>query len=402
MILTTKSICCSAIVFLSFGITAEAENVYESNGRSLDPEVILSTVGHRCNPPPRPDAAVRFFRGLNDKPFVIIGDKVNRIASVQRFSSFDVGNCGTNLRGGRNSDFRANDYALWITGTWTEDGRNIIGLVHNEYWGHKHFRECNNNYTSCWWNSVVWARSIDGGRTFVLPPPEERLVIGFADEYKPMVGRPVGFMSPTNMVRDGDYVVAMVHGMGYGKQKSGNYLIRHSLSRPWNEWEVWNDGAFLSVSNLISSGGPVGQPLNVGSLSGFFDKTPMKAQTIIRIRLNGNWAVLLSAKDPGPGKADMDGFYIATSRDLIHWSEPRQLLRANLRPSVDCRKSPDSGPVSYLRYGTIVDPSSSDVNYIDTGNLAFLYTTRITGASCKDSNKTLELVRFQVDLGVVQ
>jgi hypothetical protein len=69
---------------------------------------------------------------------------------------------------GRHSD-KPEDYSdrVWIVSTWSDDGRTIFALGHDEYQAHRHPGRCRfATYAECWWNAIVLLRSADGGRSF--------------------------------------------------------------------------------------------------------------------------------------------------------------------------------------------------------------------------------------------
>ena len=55
----------------------------------------------------------------------------------------------------------------WLAAPYTDDGRTVYSLVHDEYQGQTHPGRCPSGvYLKCWYNSITLAVSTDGGRTF--------------------------------------------------------------------------------------------------------------------------------------------------------------------------------------------------------------------------------------------
>ena len=120
----------------------------------------------RCAQDDIPDAPLRAVR-LDD-------DHVIAFATHEQNRAFLGPNLGALKRdcrvvlAGWHSD-RPEDYSdrVWIASTWSEDGRTIFALGHDEYQAHRHPGRCHfATYAECWWNSIVLLRSRDGGRSF--------------------------------------------------------------------------------------------------------------------------------------------------------------------------------------------------------------------------------------------
>ena len=114
------------------------------------------------------------------------------------------------LRHGRDPA-RFNDRE-WLAAPYTQDGRTVYALVHNEYQGHQHPGRCpSGDLPECWYNAITLAVSRDGGSTFrdARPPPAAS-GRGVPYRYVPDAG-PYGFFGPSNIVRKDDgYYYAIV------------------------------------------------------------------------------------------------------------------------------------------------------------------------------------------------
>lgn len=319
-------------------------------------------------------------------------------------------------QGGRDGDQTKHNDRHWVHSTWTEDGTTVYALVHNEYQGHNHldkYPQCRGNYQKCWRNSVVMAKSTDGGRTFTLLPEKERLVIDLPYAYTPMLSTATGFMNPSNMFSHGDYIMAYVHAMGQKEQRQGNYLIRKARNAPWKStsWEIFEKNRFVPIQPALSQGKPVGTPLALGytqNILPFQDISSMKVQSVSKYVQNGKYTgkfvALMSSKAPYANEAWRDGFYIATSYDLINWSTPQQVLSGTLRDTFICAQNKNAS-VTVYRYGSLLDEETSEQmysrNFEVIGDNPMLFTTRINYPYCGASSASgtnLDLKKMKVYL----
>ncbi|RYD50575.1 MAG: hypothetical protein EOP52_13765 [Sphingobacteriales bacterium] len=345
-----------------------------------------------CMEKDRPDAPANVFRDADGNIQLIATSNINHRQVGNSLEKLNR-DCTVIFKGGQNADPAQHDNEGWIHGLYTEDGRTIYGLVHNEYWGSKFVPECNRNYNRCWWNDITWVKSIDGGKTYHLPPLEERVVAAFSYPYQPNVGRPVGFMNPSNILRKDDYLYAFIRSMGIKKQASGNFLIRKPVQTAWGNWEIWNGDGFKNIKELMKPGdGAVGKPIEVGRAPGFPNAAPMNVMSVVLHQPSGKYVAIMARGSRLAFKSKEYGFYLATSTDLINWSAPKQVMEANF----ECKSSVE-GPQSFYRYYSLIDPSSKDRNFGTVTNNAYIYTTRITVDGCS-SPKKLDLVRIPINL----
>ena len=300
-------------------------------------------------------------------------------------------------KGGNDGNQQHNNDRQWIHSTWTEDGKTVYALMHNEYQGHNHldrYPECRGNYQKCWRNSITLAKSTDGGRTFTLLPEKERTVVDLAYPYASMLPNATGFMNPSNMFSHGDYIMAFLHVMSYKDQRQGNYLIRKARNAAWTStsWEIFQKDRFVPIQPSLSLGRTVGTPINLGTtinILPFSDPSSMKVQSVSKYVQNGKYTgkyvALMSSKQPYANESWRDGFYIATSYDLINWSKPVQVLSGNLRDTFSCALN-KSSPVSVYRYGSLLDEDTSAAmynrNFETIGDTPMLFTTRINYPWC--------------------
>ncbi|MGH2980376.1 MAG: hypothetical protein ACRDLQ_12185, partial [Solirubrobacterales bacterium] len=278
----------------------------------------------------------------------------------------------------------------WILSPYTEDGRTVYGLIHNEHQGYKHPGQCEaDEHLDCWYNSITLARSTDGGRTFTHRPPPRHLVAAVPYRYRPDAGKAYGLFVPSNIMRrdDGHYY-ALIHAEAFGAQREGTCVIRTPRLDQPGAWRAWDGSGFnvRFVNPYVSEGdetdhvcAPVSFPEIVGMTFSLTYNTYLDKYVLVSPA---------GARRPGK-RGVVWGFYYSTSEDLIDWS-PRQLIReAGLVTSFECG---DPNPVYFP---SLIDPASSSRNFSTTGRRPWLYFTRFHYKDCR-AGLNRDLVRVRV------
>lgn len=260
--------------------------------------------------------------------------------------------------------------AAWLTSFFTSDGRHVAALVHTEYHGYSHPGMCDTPKgpqagQNCWWNTIAFAQSSDGGASFTEPAPPRNLVASLPWPYdKANKGGVIGYASPSNIVKSGNFYYAMIWAWGHLSQAAGQCLIRTANPFDPKSWRAWN-GKDFSVSFVDPYAGadahpeqhvctPVSQwvegtqSLSIDQRTGFFIDTQIAT---------GN----------GYG---VPGIYLSASRDLIHWKKPTLLIS-----TADLLKS--EGPGNWWNmYAALLDPKSTDRNFMTVSESPYLYYVR--------------------------
>jgi hypothetical protein len=99
----------------------------------------------RCTSDPFhiPDAPVRAFRDDRDRVQLILASRHSKRMLGATLDTVAVErSCATILPSHENEDHTTYDNLEWIAATYTHDGRTIHALLHNEYHGWEHAREC--------------------------------------------------------------------------------------------------------------------------------------------------------------------------------------------------------------------------------------------------------------------
>jgi hypothetical protein len=321
----------------------------------------------------QPDAPLRAVRQRDGSILAVASDQKPRLLRGPDFDhlAFD---CHVVLQPEPGPDRR------WLHAIYALDDSRLVGLLHDEFQGHRDVSLCaSRSYKSCWWNLVGLAMSTDGGASFQrLPAP----VASLAMPYQGDVGRPVGYFNPSNIIAWRGFYYATIFAEGFGPQQRGICLLRASDPSKPESWLAWNGGDFAT-----RLGGPGGRPTDV-----CMPVSPGHVQsslmTIAQIAGKDLFVgiVGIGAKAGRPG-----GFFAVTSRDLINWSKPELIYEAPLMFKFAC-----DDPFAYA-YPSLIDESSASRNFETIGAHASLYLTRIRLAGCKVS-PAQDLIRIPFDI----
>lgn len=350
-------------------------------------QTVFDWTGDRCAEDDIPDAPARAFRDDRGRVHLIashfetrdlIGSDLDRVRHRCRviFDSHENPNP---------ADY---DDREWLAATYTQDGRNVFALVHDEYRGYEHPGRCpSGSYTKCWYNAVTSAASNDGGRSFHHAKPPSQLVAAIPYRYAPEAG-PFGIFAPSNIVRrrqDG-YLYSLLHLRPYRDQPGGACLVRtRELADP-GSWRAWDGDSFtVTFANPYreraeGSSGHICRPVANEQIGGM-------TQSLTYNTYLKKFVLVGTAAFPARNKSrQVWGFYYAFSDDLIDWNGPRLLAEVELTSTFRCG---DRDPVLYP---SLLDPASSSSNFETTGRRPYLYFVRFHYERCR-STLNRDLVR---------
>ena len=323
-------------------------------------DIIFDYSKDRCNDKDTPDAPPRFVLNYKGDIVLFSTQDVNRIMVSHSFDHF-VRICDPIFTGKHLDNPGEFNDRQWLASFWTDNGRKIYAVIHDEYWGHMRKELCRGgSYRDCWRNSLTTAVSLDGASSFhELEAPENTLAT-IPYKYMGFSGHPVGYFQPTNIVKYGTYYYFMFRATNYRAQRAGTCVVRtQSIANP-RSWRAWDgrgyDAKFLDpyISDLrpdthVCSPVGAGSLFDVGSLS--FD-------------LKTNLFVALTSRTNQTDK--FPGAYVSTSSDMIHWS-PAVLLCSESELATD--------DVQRDLYGffSLIDESSSSRNFDSISSHPNLY-----------------------------
>jgi len=274
------------------------------------------------------------------------------------------------------------DYSdrVWIASTWSDDGRTIFALGHDEYQAHRHPGRCRFlTYMQCWYNAIVLLRSDNAGRTF--SRVGERPVASVPIRQDVDQGHNRGFFEPTNIVKRGAAFFVLIRAGPEGAQKPGTCLFRtNDLTQP-ESWRFY-DGAGFSANvdpyrDEVSSAKPCA-PLK--GLKGIVGSVVYAA----------GYDAYVAVSDFGSNNPGESGFYYSVSRDLIHWSEGRIFLPLATPWSPACGQD-------HFAYPSLVDVDSPSRNFDVVAGDPFLYFVRRHFDGCQGTLRR-DLVRMKLRL----
>ena len=236
----------------------------------------------------------------------------------------------------------------------------------------------------CWYNSVTYAVSTDGARSFSKPGAPAHVVAPAPNLWEPPPPNTPppygqfaeGYFSPSNIVRASDgyyYAFMMSIPTKFWNTMQGLCVFRTRTLGDPTTWRAWDGGGF----NLrMASPYVTGQAAPVcASLGGFVIPSHLVYNTYLERYM---------AVAPGPGPLDVNGratcgFFYALSADLIHWSEHRLLVEASLGWCAADPSQPGVLEPVIVAYPSLVDHADTTVNFENAGRTPYFYYVRING-----------------------
>lgn len=333
-------------------------------------EVVYDWSADRCANTDIPDLPARAFRDDTGQVQLISTHIENRRFVGPSLDELDHP-CGIIFEGAGDADPARFTDAEWIAAVYTEDGRTVYGLVHNEFHGWEHGACDGTDIFQCWYNSITLVVSTDSGSSYQrVPDPPGHVVATLPYEYAQGTGAQ-GLFSPSNIVKDAEgfyYALAKVGAHQTGAQTV--CLMRTPDLADPDAWRFWTGSAFEGrfVDPYADEFGNA-RAYECPAL----DLDDIGAQMIESLTWNTfleRWVLVGISADHIDGR-EVWGFYYSFSDDLIDWTRRKLLLEIELPWTVD---SPGSD-VSYL-YPSLLDPDSDSRNFETTDDTAYLYYTR--------------------------
>jgi hypothetical protein len=387
-----------ALVIVSFNIVHGDRTRGGTKASTLPPvtitgaqQTVFDWSKEGCSGYDYPDLPARAYRDAQGQIQLIASHFVNRRMSGPSLNRLRH-SCDIVLASNKDGDPTRFDDLQWIAATYTPDGRTVHALLHQEYQGSRHPNACPSGvYLKCWHNSITYAVSKDGGRSFSQPPPARQLVAALPYRYVPDVG-PVGLFTPSNIVRNprDDLYYALIRTEKYRSQKPGACLMRTGNLGDPRSWRAWDgDGFGVRFANpyprrLADPSDHICAPVSPKEVS--FMSSSLTWSTYY-----DKWLLVAAAGQWDPRRREVVfGIYYSLSDDLIEW-EPRKLIReAELTWSYRCG---DSNPIMYP---AVLDPQSKSRNFETVGRTAWLYFTRNHYKDCKQTSNR-DLVRVPIE-----
>lgn len=362
--------------------TIAADDIYPSITVVDGPQVVFEHSKQKCEDIDIPDAPLRAFRRYDGVIVAFASHYRNRRLIGKSLSDLKH-DCHVSYEGREDPDPSTFNDRTWIAATWTEDGRNIVALGHNEYQAQRFPGRCRyKTYTECWYNAIVLLKSTDSGENFarvdaaspmpLVAPPLK------ADAYQ---GRPSGYFEPSNIILSSGHYYTFIAQRGIDSNKTGRCLFRTRKLNSLTGWTFYDGHRFVPTS---------GNPYAGKYRHGFCE--PVKGLPGVMgsvARIEGTNLFAAFTIDDRPGTPEGGAVEIAFSHDLINWNGNQVTLK--LPPfwsSTSCR---DGHKYNYV---SVLDDHVQSMNFDSIGNEPLLFVTR---SGC---NVTLDrdLVSFRLRL----
>lgn len=376
---------CSIGISLPIGKPARANAAEAQPGLRLtvagDMTTVFSKARNACDPSDIPDAPARAIRIASGTVQLYATHFHNRRLVGPNLLNLS-NDCRVVFQGSERDDPAAFDDRAWIASLYTPDGRTIFAAVHNEFQGHRRPALCpSGRYMDCWYNAVTAAVSHDEGASFSRFAPGSDLIAALPYRYDEVTGHHVGYFNPSNMVLDNGMLFMMVFATEVRTQRPGNCLLRTDRVSDPTAWRAWNGKGFETAFVDPYTTSPAGDahvcaPVGAGHLRWPVTSLVRHAPTGLFI------ALMMNAARDG-------GVFYATSPNLVDWSSPVKLMSGQGEGGYRCG---DAAPVAYP---SLLDPNSSDRNFMTIGNSVELFLTRFNLTGCK-TNMDRDLIRITI------
>jgi hypothetical protein len=350
------------------------------------PETVFDWSKDRCDREDIPDLAARAFRDADGKVQLIDTHQIWRRSTGPNLND-QTHLCKVVFRSAFSGDPAVLNDRHWAASLYTEDGKTIYVLQHEEFWGQTHKGKCpSRDPVKCWASVLTLGVSTDGGKSYHnAPEAPANLVAALPYRYDPS-GGPQGIMEPSNMIRGKDgYHYAFVRADDIYSSHSWICLMRtNDLADP-KSWRAWDGKGF----NFVFPNPYADPPPPRGQLCtaiGYDDIAQMDLSVSYNTYL-GQYVMVSTSADSINNK-ETHGIYYAFSTDLIHWSHRQLLLEHELTWTW---KKGDPNPVLYP---SLLDPDSESRNFETTGQHAFLY---LTFFNKRGGELDRDLIRYPVE-----
>lgn len=354
-------------------------------------EVVFDWTTDRCENLDVPDGPARFVRAADGELVLFSGNAPRYyISRGSDFSSF-TRVCGQPaLVSADNRTPESYENWEWLWAVYRE-GNSWHAFVHNEFHDAT-AGTCGPGDPSpgnpCWYNSITYAVSVDGGRTFTKPDAPAHVVAPAPNAWVPPLISPSGYAAegyfqPSSIVRgpDGYYYSLMNSIPDKSMNVSGICAIRSDRLDDPTSWRAWDGSGFnLRLASPYATGASAAVctylPNAIGNSS---------------LSYNTYLGLYMLVNDSNEGGGASCGIYFSLSPDMVHWG-PMQMIAPARIPWCDAGPATPGvlEPVMVL-YPSLLDHGDTGVNFDRTGRTVYLYYTRFN-----DGGLDRDLVRVPV------
>ena len=324
---------------------------------------MFSWASDRCEESDVPDVPAHVVRLADGSLLLVTGhESGNYVMMGADFSTLHR-NCSPTLISHNNPDADSYDNHEWIHSVYRE-GDVIHALIHNEY--HDPISaDCASPELPCWYNSVTYASSTDGGHTFIHATPPAHVVAPSWQKWDPTgPPPPYGYFNPSNIVQtqDGYYYTIIVAFDRNGE--AGGCVIRTQILADPTSWRGWDGTGF----NLhLTSPYTASEPARCMSVVGVFGQPTLTYNTYLQ-----KYMMFGEAAIGGPNEI-VGGFFYRLSSDLINWT-PQRFVRPAYIPW--CCLDWSRSEAIAAAYPSVIDHADESPNFERPGQKPYLYYTR--------------------------
>lgn len=392
-----------ALLLTLHGAGAAAYEFNEPTVRATGPEeMVFDHSTQACQPDDIPDVPARAFRDSQNQIQLVAAHYHARRAIGPTLGSV-AHECNVVFGSHLDPDPSKYNGQEWLYSVYTIDGQKVYGFVHQEFHGWDYYEQCaalsgTPDISKCWYNAVTFATSTDAGANYTHATPPGHLLASVPYQFAPLEG-PYGVYRPSNVVaKDGlYYMMAVVEG--HGAQKSGICLLRTDNLDDPTTWRAWDGSGFGAsfinpyVDTVADPAAHVCEPVS-SATSG-----PLRGLELYGLvyntYINAYMAWGAAMKDP-TGK--IAGFYYSLSNDLMHWTEPTLLMKAEIPMVSHVCGDPDP-----VRDASLIDPTTPTRSFETIGRNPYLYMTRFNyfydGSGNCSMTLDRDLIRIPIEFG---
>ncbi len=273
------------------------------------------------------------------------------------------------------------DNQEWVESVYRA-GDTIHGLIHNEF--HDPIApDCKVGDSSpanpCWYNSITYGLSTDGGHTFTHATPPGHVLAPPSQQWNPQgPPPPYGYFEPSNIVlAQNSFYYAVFGAIARDGPQNVCVMRTKTLDDP-TSWRAWDGAGFnLQMTDPYTSPPPA---LCAAVAPGLAQPT-----------LTYNTYLQMYMMLGSGGVGNICGAAYALSSDLIHWTA-FQIIKTAYFPYAPCL--PPGGNGFLNSYFSLIDHSDTTVNFERPGQTPFMYYTRSQWANGGTLNR--DLVRVPV------
>jgi len=289
--------------------------------------------------------------------------------------------CDPVFRSNGDADPARFDDRTWLTSLWSRDGQEIFALAHHEYQGHRHPGRCQfKEYRKCWVNSILALKSSDGGKTY--QKIDNYLAFSADQKTESVAGVPRGYFQPSNMIEKDGHLYSLIYKTGLPDQEAGVCLARTPSNSFGSEWAYWTDSGWLEPAKQFqpSEAKPCRKLKNLYESTSFLYHA--KSQNFLSVTFMPG----------GPLKGKLA---FSTSKDMINWSAPKEVVGFPMTGYAKC-------PIPPYGYPTLIDENAPDRSFTTIGDRPILFVTRFNSVfkrnDCRgDLNRDLSAFRVRIE-----